>query len=265
MAVYRQVYISFWQDQFILDLTPEEKYFYIYLMTNSKTTQCGCYEMPKKIMELETGYNRETVDKLLNRFIDYGKIEYDETTGELLLINWLKYNPINNVNIEKCVNRELELIKSAELKKIMEGLIRGLHTPTKKKEKEQEKEQEKEEEQTTLPVPHENIKQLYHENCPGLRKVKALSEARKKHIRARWKQYDCDITVFTELFQRTRASPFLQGKNDRSWKPDFDWLMNEHNMAKVLEGKYDKGGGLGGGSGPAGSNTEKGEYDHLYE
>jgi hypothetical protein len=145
VAVYRQIYITFWQDQFVLDLTPEEKYFYIYLMTNSKTTQCGCYEMPKKIMELETGYNRETVDKLLGRFIDYGKIEYDDTTGEVLLLNWLKYNPINNINIEKCVNKELLLIKSSDLSNTLEGLIRGYHTPTKKKEKEEEEKKEKEE------------------------------------------------------------------------------------------------------------------------
>ena len=32
MAVYRHIHIDFWQDGFILDLTPEEKYFYMYLM-----------------------------------------------------------------------------------------------------------------------------------------------------------------------------------------------------------------------------------------
>ena len=44
MAVYRHIHIEYWQDGFVLDLTPEEKYFYIYLMTNSKTSQCGIYE-----------------------------------------------------------------------------------------------------------------------------------------------------------------------------------------------------------------------------
>ena len=43
MAAYRHIHIDYWQDSFVLDLTPEEKYFYIYLMTNSKTTQCGVY------------------------------------------------------------------------------------------------------------------------------------------------------------------------------------------------------------------------------
>lgn len=50
MAIYRKIHISFWQDPFVLKLTPEEKYFYIYLMTNSKTNQLGCYEISKAII-----------------------------------------------------------------------------------------------------------------------------------------------------------------------------------------------------------------------
>ncbi|EOP99461.1 ArpU family phage transcriptional regulator [Bacillus cereus VD140] len=46
MAIYRPVQVSYWQDAFVLDLTPEEKYFYLYLMTNSKTSQSGIYELP---------------------------------------------------------------------------------------------------------------------------------------------------------------------------------------------------------------------------
>ena len=52
-------------------------------MTNSKTTQCGIYELPKRVVEFETGYNAETVDKLLQRFIEYGKILYNDETKRL--------------------------------------------------------------------------------------------------------------------------------------------------------------------------------------
>jgi hypothetical protein len=117
MAIYRQVYITFWQDLFIMELTPEEKYFYLYLMTNSKTKQCGCYELPKKIMEFETGYNRETVDKLLARFIEYGKIKYDENTNEILLINWHKYNSYTSPKIKACVIKELKEVKNRDFKR----------------------------------------------------------------------------------------------------------------------------------------------------
>ncbi|KEK23253.1 DnaD domain-containing protein [Bacillus gaemokensis] len=114
MAVYRNVQVNFWQDDFVLDLTPEERYFYIYLLTCSKTTQCGIYPLPKRLAEMETGYNRETVEKLLHRFIEYGKILYDAETKELYIQNWLRYNPVTNTNMEKCVLRELKTVKNKE-------------------------------------------------------------------------------------------------------------------------------------------------------
>ena len=115
MAVYRNIHIDYWQDGFVLDLTPEEKYFYIYLMTNSKTSQCGIYELPKRIIETETGYNRETVGKLLNRFIDYKKIVYCEETREVFLMNWIKHNKIVSPKVKKCVYEELKKIKSMDM------------------------------------------------------------------------------------------------------------------------------------------------------
>ena len=114
MATYRQIHIAFWQDGFVLELTPEEKYFYLYLMTNSKTSQCGIYELPKRIIETETGYNRETVDKLLQRYIDYGKILYDDATKEIIILNWAKYNLIKSPKVFACIKRELEKIKNKD-------------------------------------------------------------------------------------------------------------------------------------------------------
>ncbi|MCY6354205.1 DnaD domain-containing protein [Clostridium sp. ZS2-4] len=66
MALYRQLQVKFLQDDFVLDLTPEENFFYAYLMTNSKTTQCGIFELPKRIIEMETGYNRETEENKIS-------------------------------------------------------------------------------------------------------------------------------------------------------------------------------------------------------
>ncbi|TCJ82414.1 UNVERIFIED_ORG: DnaD domain phage replication protein [Bacillus cereus] len=114
MAVYRNVQVNFWQDEFILDLTPEERYFYIYLLTGTKTKQCGIYVLPKRVAELETGYSMETVEKLLSRFVEYGKILYDAEAKEVYILNWLHYNPIVNTNVEKCVLRELKTVKNKE-------------------------------------------------------------------------------------------------------------------------------------------------------
>lgn len=118
MAIYRHIHVDYWQDGFVLDLTPEEKYFYIYLMTNSKTSQCGIYELPKRIIETETGYNRETVEKLLRRFEEYKKIIYFEETKEIYLKNWLKHNNTTSPKVKKCMKKEIESVKSEELRKL---------------------------------------------------------------------------------------------------------------------------------------------------
>ncbi|WP_434284592.1 DnaD domain-containing protein [Clostridium botulinum] len=119
MAKYRQLHTQFWSDGFVLDLTPEEKYFYLYLMSNTKTSQCGVYELPLRVIEMETGYNRETVIKLIKRFIAYKKIKYDEETKEIMIFNWVKYNVPNNINSIKCINKELKNIKNKEFIKIL--------------------------------------------------------------------------------------------------------------------------------------------------
>jgi hypothetical protein len=121
MALFRCIQVNFWQDAFVLDLTPEEKYFYMYLMTNSKTTQCGIYELPIKVIEMETGYNREIVGKLLRRFTEYGKILYSIETKEIMLINWLKYNYVNSPKVKSYMIKELLKVKNKEfIKKLIE-------------------------------------------------------------------------------------------------------------------------------------------------
>jgi hypothetical protein len=114
MAIYRPIHITFWQDKFTLKLTPEQKYFYLYLMTNSKTKQCGVYELPMSVMALETGYNSETITKLIKNFGEFGKIEYSFENEEVFIKNWIKFNPVNNENIYKCVMSELQLVKTEQ-------------------------------------------------------------------------------------------------------------------------------------------------------
>ena len=153
MAVYRHIHIEFWQDGFVLDLTPEEKYFYMYLMTNSKTSQCGIYELPKRIMETETGYNRETVEKLLSRFKEYGKIIYCEETKEIFLLNWMKHNKANSPKVKKCIEKELSKIKNRDFVGIFLDVCKEINYSIdtlsidygeKEKEKQKEKQKEKE-------------------------------------------------------------------------------------------------------------------------
>lgn len=85
-------------------------------------------------------------------------------------------------------------------------------------------------------IPYQKIIEDYNFVCTGLPKVRSLTDGRRKAIRARWNEHG--TAAFSDLFAAAAASSFLNGKNDRNWLADFDWMMKEANFAKVLEGKY---------------------------
>src|SRR5690554_6152385 len=169
MAKYRYVYCEFWEDPDMLEYTPEEKYFYLYLLTNPHTTQCGIYEISIKQMAFETGYNRDTIHKLIERFAnEHKKIKYSNKTNEMAVINWGKYNLKNSgTPIIDCIKQELPKVKDkALLNEVMNNIstnkIKALYinelnapyTPRGEKEKEKEKENKKEKEkENNRPVP----------------------------------------------------------------------------------------------------------------
>jgi hypothetical protein len=52
-AKYRMVRTDFWKDLIVPEaMTTEDKYFYLYLLTNPNTTQIGVYQITKKPMGL---------------------------------------------------------------------------------------------------------------------------------------------------------------------------------------------------------------------
>ena len=128
MAIYRQVYMKFWTDdsKVVDDFTPEDKYFFLYLMTNPHTTLTGCYEISNKVMARETGYNEETVKRLMDRMERiHNVIRYDQDTKEVLIINWHKYNWTSSDKVLKAVREQANLIKSETFKEYVLGLADG--------------------------------------------------------------------------------------------------------------------------------------------
>lgn len=77
----------------------------------------------------------------------------------------------------------------------------------------------------------------YGNKCPSLIPVSRLTALREKLIEDRLAEYD-EQTIYT-VFEKAEKSDFLTGRSGNGWKADFNWLMNEDNFAKVLEGRYD--------------------------
>lgn len=119
MAIFRCVSPNFWSDPKVDDdFTPEDKYFYLYLLTNPHTTLSGCYELGKRQASRELGYNEETVDRLIHRMeAVHNVIRYDKATKEILLLNWHKYNWSKSPRCLKGVEYSLQNIKSDAFRK----------------------------------------------------------------------------------------------------------------------------------------------------
>lgn len=118
MAKFRYVYTSLWTDgKVIEEFTPEDKLFFLYLLTNEHTKQIGVYQITKKHMAFELGYSPEVINALMQRFLDHHKlIRYNEETREIAIRNWGRYNLIKaGKPIMDCVRRELEDVKDTSL------------------------------------------------------------------------------------------------------------------------------------------------------
>lgn len=118
MAIYRHVQVGFWNDAKVNeDMIPEDKLFYLYLLTNTYTTQIGIYQITKKQMSFDIGYPIETIQYLIDRFEQKHRlIKYSLKTKEMVLLNWAKYN-FNRVGkpVEDCVKKELQEVKDKSL------------------------------------------------------------------------------------------------------------------------------------------------------
>lgn len=80
------------------------------------------------------------------------------------------------------------------------------------------------------------IADMYNNTCVSFPRLTKLSDSRKKAIGARLKKYS--LEEIQRVFDLAEKSDFLKGNNSRNWNANFDWLMNDANMAKVLDGNY---------------------------
>lgn len=118
MARYRMVLTEFWRDPFTLkNMSADDRYFYVYLLTNEKTTQIGVYKITDQEMALGLGYSVKKVQKLMKRLIEVHKlIRYNPETSELAIKDWGKMNLHKGGKpIMDCIKKELKAVKDTTL------------------------------------------------------------------------------------------------------------------------------------------------------
>lgn len=102
----RSINTKFWDDSYIIELSPLEKYLFLYLLTNSSTNLAGVYEITLKKIAFDTGLEKKEIEKIFKKLSEDKKIIYMD--GYLIIKNFLKNQSFNNSmikNVEKTINR----------------------------------------------------------------------------------------------------------------------------------------------------------------
>ena len=185
-----------------------------------------------------TNHSVGVIEKALDIFEQLGLIEVLDN-GAIYMLDIQNY--IGKSTTEADRKRDYRN-RIEEEKKIISGQMSGQNsdksTPEIEIEIEKDIEIEKEREtEKRKRVDYQRIVDMYNDTCVSFPKVHSISDARKKAIKARLNTYS--VYDFKILFKKAESSDFLKGKNARNWSANFDWLIKDANMAKVLDGNYD--------------------------
>ena len=200
-----------------------------------------------KMLADELDFEENTVRLALEALEQLGMVVTDN--GYFASAGWEEHQNIEGMERIREQTRK-RVAKHREKQKLLQGSVtvtQGNATDI---------EEEKEEEIERDKIDYKGIVNTFNSVCVSFPSVKVISDARKKAIKARLKNYS--IEDFGTLFEKAEASSFLKGKNSSNWSATFDWLIKDANMAKVLDGNYDDKKGAGGGG------TDSGDHEKVY-
>lgn len=228
MAKFRMIHTEFWDDPKVVEeMTPEDKFFFLYLLTNSNTTQIGIYQITKKQMSFDTGYSIESINSLLDRFIRHHELViYNPETREIAIKNWGRYNfNRGGKPILDCVKAELKLVKDESMinyvgDRIERREIKDLYDTQTTRGQEEEKEEEEEEEEYTV------VRDLFdHYISKNIIQHNKITGPIRSGIKARLKDYS-----FGQLVQ-------VIDNYTKVYFGDNYWFTHKYSLADLMRDK----------------------------
>lgn len=144
---YRKIHSNFWTDPDVEEMTPEQKLFFLWLITNPSNNQIGLYEFSPKRCAFETGWNTDTIEKLIVHFENCGKVVRSTKTNEICITKFYFHNKSSSPKVQTHVNQLLTDVKDKSLIQYIYSMD-TLSQEVQEKEEEEIQVQEKEEVQT---------------------------------------------------------------------------------------------------------------------
>lgn len=198
-----------------------------------------------KMLADELDFEENTVRLALEALEQLNMIVTD--SGFFSIAGWNEYQNIEGMDKIREQNR-IRKQRQRERERLSIGDNHVMSRDNHATEEDIDKEEDKEIDKDNKRIDYQQIADLYNSICVSFPSVKTLSEARKKAIKARLKTYS--VEDFKTMFEKAEASSFLKGSNGNNWSANFDWMLKDANMAKILDGNYDDRDRKGSGSAP---------------
>lgn len=240
---YVMLRTSFTEWDWYKDSNTKILFLHFLLKANTKNVCYKGIEIPRgslitsyQILSNETGLSIKNVRTALNHLKMAGEVaisKYPKNTV-ITVKNWNDYYLGGKVNgtevasIERKERKEAKERKERYKKIYPDGYIQKISGGSQNSQSEMDSE-------TDI---FTTIRELFNSVCRSYPRLVRLSEKRKDAIAARLRT-GFTLGDFKAVFEKAESSEFLKGHNLRGWSADFDWLIDEDNMTKVLEGKYD--------------------------
>jgi len=137
---YSKVFVKIWHSKDFRMLSEEGKMLFLYLLTSPHRNMGGLYYLPLPYLCFDVGLDEKRVSKAFEELTDKDMAQYDYNTQVVLIKKWFCYNPIENENQAKGLNKQLaEIPKSKLFKpfvncvkeycKYIESILKGFDIP----------------------------------------------------------------------------------------------------------------------------------------
>lgn len=123
---YQKIFSQIWNDEKFIQLTPEQQRLWFYILTCPHGNITGCYVLKPAYACGDLGIDPKDFQKDLAKLLEMDFVKYDFNTSLILIINFLKHNPITNPNQVKAAAKMIRELPKSPIIAGLKGLIKGL-------------------------------------------------------------------------------------------------------------------------------------------
>lgn len=185
--------------------------------------------------------NESTVKLALNAFEQFKMIEIVE--GIITIPNWNKHQTLDAYERKKERDRLYQEGRRAKQRALIEKSSdkSSERTPdVAVSDIDKEEDKDKERDKTDSKISYQLIADTFNKICKSFDKVERISDSRKEDIDAACKKFGFE--QIRTAFAKAENSKFLKGeesKGDYKFKANFNWIIKEENLKKILGGNFD--------------------------